>query len=231
MLAGRGSKSLTIAIESGSERMRRVVNKKLSGEEIEAAARHAKQGGLKALKLYGMVGLPCEDNDDVENTAALLLRLKKGTPGLRFTLGVSTFVPKAHTPFQWQGVRPEAEKRLKLLAKRLKPKGIDLRPESYGWSVIQALLSRSDRRLAPVIAAVRGSQESLGGWKKAYRAALAGELPEARSAGVVLPLPPSWQSVVHDDWASDTVLPWGHLDGPLSQEKLQEHRQQALSLG
>ncbi|MGB0528847.1 MAG: B12-binding domain-containing radical SAM protein [Synechococcus sp.] len=231
VLAGRGSKSLTIAIESGSERMRRVVNKKLSGEEIEAAARHAKQGGLKALKLYGMVGLPCEDNDDVESTAALLLSLKKGTPGLRFTLGVSTFVPKAHTPFQWQGVRPEAEKRLKLLAKRLKPKGIDLRPESYGWSVIQALLSRSDRRLAPVIAAVRGSQESLGGWKKAYRAALAGELPEARSAGVVLPLPPSWESVVHDEWASDAVLPWCHLDGPLSQEKLQEHRQEALNLG
>jgi radical SAM superfamily enzyme YgiQ (UPF0313 family) len=230
VLAGRGSKSLTIAIESGSERMRRVVNKKLGGEEIEAAARHAKQGGLKALKLYGMVGLPCEDNDDVESTAALLLSLKKGTPGLRFTLGVSTFVPKAHTPFQWQGVRPEAEKRLKLLAKRLKPKGIDLRPESYGWSVIQALLSRSDRRLAPVIAAVRGSQESLGGWKKAYRAALAGELPKARSAGVVLPLPPSWQSVVHDEWGSGTVLPWGHLDGPLSQEKLREHHQQALSL-
>ena len=87
------------------------------------------------------------------------------------------------------------------------------------------------RRLAPVIAAVRGSQESLGGWKKAYRAALAGELPKARSAGVVLPLPPSWQSVVHDEWGSGTVLPWGHLDGPLSQEKLQEHRQQALSLG
>ena len=79
---------------------------------------------------------------------------------------MSTFVPKAHTPFQWQGVRPEAEKRLKLLAKRLKPKGIDLRPESYGWSVIQALLSRSDRRLAPVIAAVRGSQESLGVGKR-----------------------------------------------------------------
>ena len=97
--------------------------------------------------------------------------------------------------------------------------------------MIQALLSRSDRRLAPVIAAVRGSQESLGGWKKAYRAALAGELPEARSAGVVLPQPPSWESVVHDEWASDTVLPWCHLDGPLSQEKLQEHRQEALNLG
>ena len=231
VLAARGSKSLTIAIESGSERMRRVVNKKLSGEEIEAAASHAKQGGLKALKLYGMVGLPCENDDDVDTTAALLLHLKKATPGLRFTLGVSTFVPKAHTPFQWQGVRPEAEKRLKLLAKRLKPKGIDLRPESYGWSVIQALLSRSDRRLAPVIAAVRGSQDSLGGWKKAYRAARAGELPDARSAGVTLPLPPSWDSVVHDAWDPSAALPWDHLDGPLSRERLLEHRQDALSQG
>ncbi len=231
VLTRRGSKSLTIAIESGSERIRRVVNKKLRGDEIEAAARHAKQGGLKALKLYGMVGLPCEDNDDVESTAALLLHLKKGTPGLRFTLGVSTFVPKAHTPFQWQGVRPEAEKRLKLLAKRLKPKGIDLRPESYGWSVIQALLSRSDRRLAPVIAAVRGSQESLGGWKKAYRAARAGELPQAQSAGVTLPLPPSWESVVHECWDSNQVLPWEHLEGPLSRERLLEHQQESLSLG
>ena len=169
ILAKRGSKSLTIAIESGSERIRQVVNKKLATEEIYAAARYAKEGGLSGLKLYGMVGLPSEQEADVEATAELLLALKKATPGLRLSLVVSTFVPKAHTPFQWQGVRPEAEKRLKLLGKRLKPKGIELRPESYGWSVIQALLSRSDRRLAPVIAAARGSHESLGGWKKAYR--------------------------------------------------------------
>jgi len=227
-LASRGSKSLTIAIESGSERMRRVVNKKLSSEEINAAARHAKQGGLSALKLYGMVGLPSEEEEDVEATADLLLQLKKATPGLRFTLGVSTFVPKAHTPFQWQGVRPEADKRLKRLGKRLKPKGIDLRPESYGWSVIQALLSRSDRRLAPVIVAVRGTQESLGGWKKAYRAARAGELPAANSAGVALPLPPAWEQVVHETWPDDTVLPWEHLQGPLPQDTLLKHQQQAL---
>jgi len=227
-LAERGSKSLTIAIESGSERMRRVVNKKLSTAEIEAAARHARDGGLSGLKLYGMVGLPGEEVDDVDATAALLLALKKSTPGLRLTLGVSTFVPKAHTPFQWQGVRPEADKRLKLLAKRLKPKGIELRPESYGWSVIQALLSRSDRRLAPVIAAVRGSQDSLGGWKKAYRSALAGALPPACSAGVTLPIPPTWDEVVHDTWLDDRVLPWTHLDGPLNRETLLGHRRQAL---
>ena len=222
ILAKRGSKSLTIAIESGSERMRQVVNKKLSSEEIYSAARYAKEGGLTGLKLYGMVGLPTEEDTDVEATAELLLALKKATPGLRLTLGVSSFVPKAHTPFQWQGVRPEAEKRLKLLAKRLKPKGIELRPESYGWSVIQALLSRSDRRLAPVIAAVRGEPASLGTWKRAYRAAAAGEVSD-------LPPPPPWAEVVHECWEPTTVLPWAHLRGPLEPAVLLRHRQDALT--
>ena len=221
ILAKRGSKSLTIAIESGSERMRQVVNKKLATEEIYAAARYAKEGGLTGLKLYGMVGLPTEEEADVEATAALLLALKKATPGLRLSLGVSTFVPKAHTPFQWQGVRPEAEKRLKLLAKRLKPKGIELRPESYGWSVIQALLSRSDRRLAPVIAAARSRHESLGGWKQAYRAVVEeiGSAPQA---------PPPWEEVIHNSWSPERVLPWQHLEGPLPLTTLRHHAAQAL---
>jgi radical SAM superfamily enzyme YgiQ (UPF0313 family) len=230
ILAKRGSKSLTIAIESGSERMRRVVNKKLATEEIFAAARYAKEGGLSGLKLYGMAGLPTEDDADIEATADLLLAIKAATPGLRLSLGVSTFVPKAHTPFQWEGVRPEAEKRLKRLARRLQPKGIELRPESYGWSVIQALLSRSDRRLAPVIAAVRGRHGQLGGWKAAYREATAGHqdaLPHS-SAGP-MPPPPPWQEVIHAGWSPDRVLPWVHLEGPLPPATLAAHRQQALA--
>lgn len=224
ILAKRGSQSLTIAIESGSERMREVVNKKLTTEEIFAAARHARDGGLAGLKLYGMAGLPSEEEADIEATAALLLALKKATPGLRLSLGVSTFVPKAHTPFQWEGVRPEAEHRLKLLAKRLKPKGIELRPESYGWSVIQALLSRSDRRLAPVIAAARGAHTSLGGWKKAYRAVHSGESDAIAATPDGLPPPPAWDWVVHERWEADTVLPWQHLKGPLEVETLWRHR-------
>lgn len=231
ILAKRGSKSLTIAIESGSERMRRVVNKKLATEEIFAAARYAREGGLSGLKLYGMAGLPTEDDADIEATADLLLAIKAATPGLRLSLGVSTFVPKAHTPFQWEGVRPEAEKRLKRLARRLQPKGIELRPESYGWSVVQALLSRSDRRLAPVIAAVRGRHGQLGGWKAAYREAAAAGHQDAppHSSGGPMPPPPPWQEVIHASWSPDRVLPWVHLEGPLPPATLAAHRQQALA--
>jgi len=138
-------------------------------------------------------------------------------------------VPKAQTPFQWQGVRPEAEKRLKRLAKQLKPKGIEFRPESYGWSVIQALLSRSDRRLAPVIAAVGEGRNSMGGWKKTYRSALQGELEPM--PGPTLPAPPAWGEVIEDAWEDARVLPWTHLRGPLAPEKLRQHHDLALKHG
>ncbi len=225
ILANRGSRSLTIAIESGSDRLRTVVNKKLDRQEIFTAARLTKEGGLSSLKLYGMVGLPSEEEEDVEATADLLLALKQATPGLRLTLGVSTFVPKAHTPFQWQGLRPEAEKRLQRLARRLKPKGIELRPESFGWSVIQTLLSRGDRRLAPVLLAVRGQQDRLGAWKRAYRAVLANDLEPSPQE---LPPPPPWAELVQGSWAADQVLPWDHLESGLPKTTLWRHHQDAL---
>ena len=105
------------------------------------------------------------------------------------------------------------------LARLLKPKGIELRPESYGWSVIQALLSRGDRRLAPVIAAVRSAPSSLGSWKRAYREA---------EGGRGLPPPPAWASLVHEAWPAETVLPWSHLRGPLPAATLRQHHDQAL---
>ena len=206
-LAARGTKSLTIAIESGSENVREIVNKKLTNDEICQAALNAKTGGLKGLKLYGMAGVPGEAVEDIEETAALLLSLKKGGP--RITFGCSTFVPKAHTPFQWFGINPEAKKRLKLLQKRLAPKGIEFRPESYNWSVIQALISRGDRRLAPLLELTRDYGDSLGSYKRAFKD-LRGKLP---------PL----DYYVHQNWSTEQVLPWQHLQGPLPDETLKKH--------
>ena len=214
-LAKRGTNSITIAVESGSERLRQIINKKLTNEEIIQAAINAKAGGLKNLKLYGMVGVPGEEMSDVEQTVAMMKDIKKAAPGLRLTLGCSTFVPKAHTPFQWFGVNPEAEKRLKFLQKHLKPQGMEFRPESYNWSVIQALISRGDRRLSHLLELTRHYGDSLGSYRRAFKE-LKGQLP-------------GLDFYVHADWSTDLVLPWSHLQGPLPQATLLKHRESAIS--
>ncbi|MEO0969846.1 MAG: radical SAM protein, partial [Cyanobacteria bacterium J06639_18] len=168
-LAKRDTRSLTIAVESGSEKVRRIVNKKLQQDEIIQAAINAKAGGLKSLKLYGMMGIPGEEPSDLDATVSMMRDLKKAAPGLRLTWGCSTFVPKAHTPFQWMGVNPQAQKRLQFLQKKLKPQGIDFRPESYNWSIIQALLSRGDRRLSHLLELTRDFGDSLGSYKRAFK--------------------------------------------------------------
>ena len=215
-LTRHGTRSITIAVESGSERVRHIVNKKLATEDIEAAAVNAKAGGLSALKLYGMAGIPGEEMADLEQTATMMQRLKKAAPGLRLTLGCSTFVPKAHTPFQWYGINREAEKRLKFLQKQLGKIGADFRPESYNWSVIQALISRGDRRLTPLLEQVRHYGDSLGSYKRAFKD-MKGDLP---------PL----DYYVHDTWPTDQPLPWDHLQGPLPKATLVKHLAEALSL-
>ncbi|MGP1383913.1 MAG: B12-binding domain-containing radical SAM protein [Thainema sp.] len=214
-LVNHHTKSITIAIESGSERVRQIVNKKLATDDIVQAAINAKAGGLSAMKLYGMVGIPGEEADDLDDTVNLMLSLKKAAPGLRLTLGCSTFVPKAHTPFQWFGVNPDAQKRLKVLQKQLRSQGIDFRPESYNWSIIQALISRGDRRLSKLLELARHYGDSVGSYKRAFKQ-LRGSIP---------PL----EFYVHEQWSTAQVLPWSHLKGPLPDATLQKHLNEALT--
>jgi radical SAM superfamily enzyme YgiQ (UPF0313 family) len=214
-LVSHGTRSVTIAVESGSERIRQTINKKLATADIEQAAIHAKAGGLSSIKLYGMAGIPGETEADLAETVAMMGRLKKAAPGLRLTLGCSTFVPKAHTPFQWLGVNPSAEKRLKTLQKGLRSQGIDFRPESYNWSVIQALISRGDRRLGKLLMLTRHYGDSLGSYRRAFKE-LKGHLP---------PL----EFYVHDNWDIDQALPWEHIAGPLPKATLVKHLQEAQS--
>jgi radical SAM superfamily enzyme YgiQ (UPF0313 family) len=209
-LAKRKTRSITMAVESGSAKVREIINKKLTNDEIIQAAINAKAGGLKAIKLYGMVGIPGEEESDIEQTLEMLQAMKKSAPGLKLTLGCSTFVPKSHTPFQWFGVNKDAQKRLKWLEKKLRSHGIEFRPESYNWSVIQALISRGDRRLSKVLKLTRQYGDSLGSYKRAFKE-LKGELP---------PL----DYYVHTNWKIEQILPWQHLEGPLPQTTLIKHK-------
>ncbi|MBF2029708.1 MAG: radical SAM protein [Oscillatoriales cyanobacterium C42_A2020_001] len=214
-LVKHDSRSITIAVESGSDRVRQIINKKLTNNEIVLAALNAKAGGLSSMKLYGMAGIPGEEMDDLEQTVEMMTILKQAAPGLRLTLGCSTFVPKAHTPFQWFGVNRQAEKRLQFLQKQLRSQGIDFRPESYNWSVIQALLSRGDRRLSHLLELTRHYGDSLGSYRRAFKD-LRGTLP---------PL----DYYVHEHWNLEQTLPWSHLQGPLPLPTLVKHLKTATS--
>ncbi|NJM66863.1 MAG: radical SAM protein [Acaryochloris sp. RU_4_1] len=217
LLAQRETRSITIAIESGSERLRQIINKKLENDHIHQAVANAYQGGLKAMKFYGMVGIPGEVEADIEATIDLMQRLKRQVPGLRLTLGCSTFVPKAHTPFQWLGVNPRAKQSLKLMQRRLRSQGIDFRPESYNWSVIQALLARGDRRLSYLLELTRHFGESLGSYRRAFKQ-LQGQIPDLAF-------------YVFADWPTDQVLPWSHLQGSLPPSTLAKHLHSAIDIG
>lgn len=214
-LVKRDTRSLTIAVESGSEKVRKIVNKKLYNQEIMQAAINAKAGGLSSLKLYGMVGIPGEAAEDVDATVKMMEDVKKAAPGLRLTLGCSTFVPKSHTPFQWFGVNKQSEKRLQLLQKKLKPQGIEFRPESYNWSIIQALLSRGDRRLGQLLELTRDFGDSLGSYKRAFKQ-LKGQIPDL-------------DFYVYSNWSTEQILPWNHLQGPLPQSTLIKHLAEATN--
>ncbi|MEG4320997.1 MULTISPECIES: radical SAM protein [unclassified Microcoleus] len=215
ILTNRDSKSVTIAVESGSERLRKIVNKKLTNDEIIQAAINAKAGGLKGIKLYGMAGIPGEEMEDLEETVAMMKAIRKAVPGLRLTLGCSTFVPKSHTPFQWFGVNKDAEKRLKFLDKELRKLGLEFRPESYNWSVIQGLLSKGDRRLSRLLELVRHYGDTLGSYRRAFKE-LRGELPEM-------------DFYVFQEWDLHQVLPWSHLKGPLPEATLKKHLAEAMT--
>jgi len=214
-LVKHDARSITIAVESGSDRVRQIINKKLTNDEIVQAALNARAGGLSSLKLYGMVGIPCEEMADLEQTVEMMRTLKKAAPNLRLTLGCSTFVPKAHTPFQWLGVNRQAEKRLQFLQKNLRSQGIDFRPESYNWSVIQALLSRGDRRLSQLLELTRHYGDTLGSYRRAFKE-LRGTLP-------------SLEYYVHEDWSLAQTLPWSHLQGALPTTTLIKHLDTAIS--
>ena len=162
LLKASGTKTATIAPEAGSERLRKIINKNLSEEEILNGAEILFQSGIPNLKLYFMLGLPFETDSDCEAILSLVRKIKdimmssgrtRGRVG-RITVTVSTFVPKAWTPFQWAGQeRPEVLKRRRRILRRgvSRMPNVRLNLDSIREARIQAVLSRGDRRLSRAI--------------------------------------------------------------------------------
>ncbi len=156
-LVRSGTKNITLAPEAGSARLREIINKRLTHEQIVHAAELAGRGGIPKAKLYYIVGLPGETDDDIRELAALsgevLSRMRDHNRGARVAVNMSPHVPKAQTAFQWEAMAPVAvsEQRIRLVQKALSHLGVDVRFEPPAAQRVQAILARGDRRLTPVL--------------------------------------------------------------------------------
>jgi radical SAM superfamily enzyme YgiQ (UPF0313 family) len=240
-LSRNGRRSgLTFAPEGGSERIRRVINKTVSKDDLVRTVTTAYANGWRQVKLYFMCGLPTETDEDVLAIADLARKViatgreVSGRNDIRCTVSIGGFVPKPHTPFQWAG-QASAEtidRRLKLLRQKINAdkrfgRSIGMRYHDGQPGVVEGLLSRGDRRVGRVIEQVWRDGGKFDGWSEHFSferwtAAAAGELA---AFGVDL----DWFTT--RERSEEEVLPWDHLDSGLDKEWLWEDWQDALLAG
>ncbi len=205
-VAGVRKTGFTLAPEAGSERLRRVINKPVSDQDLLDAAETVFRSGWKSLKLYCMVGLPTETDADLDGIARMAHELaavgkRLSRRPVQIAITVSTFVPKPHTPFQWFGQATPAEvsHKQEYLNRTVRRKGVMLKPHSGRTSLLEGAFARGDAAMAGVLEeAVRlgcrfdgwTEQFNAGLWEQAFRSQ--GLDPEAyacRSFGLDDPLP------------------------------------------
>jgi len=227
-LPSRRKTGLTFAPEAGSERLRRVINKVTAEEQILETAATAFGRGWTNLKLYFMLGLPTETTDDVEAIARMISKvysLGKTAKGRRpqVRVSLSTFVPKPHTPFQWvaQEGEPELSSKHELLKAGLRRKGVRLSWPDPNFSLLEAVLSRGDRRLGQVIYRAWRAGSTFDAWTEHFN------FENWLRAFAETGLEPGFYA--HRQRSLDEVLPWAHIDVGVTTAYLQREYQRALA--
>jgi radical SAM family uncharacterized protein len=233
---GRRS-GLTFAPEGGSERMRKVINKMVTEEDLIRTVTTAYASGWRQVKLYFMCGLPTETDEDVLAIADLARKVIQagreatGRRDIRCTVSIGGFVPKPHTPFQWAGQcdHEVVDARLRKLGAALRSnqaygRAIGFRYHDGQPSVVEGLLSRGDRRVGQVILAAWQDGARFDGWSEHFSFER-----WAECAGRALadePVDLAWYTTRERD--RDEVLPWDHLDAGLDHDWLWQDWQDAI---
>lgn len=216
-LSSSGHRTLTVAPEAGSQRLRNVINKGITEEHVLDAVKLAGIYGIKNIKLYYIIGLLTETDEDIEEMIEFLIKVKekmaegKNKDGI-LTVSVNPFIPKPFTPFQWLGMEDltSLEGKIKKLQNHLKPKGIRMLYESPRISQVQAALSRGDRDTATLLYRVHRSGGNLTALKRF----------EVEGKNV--------EYYAHREFPLDAVLPWDHIDIGLSKEYFIKEYQKAI---
>ncbi|MFC1978461.1 radical SAM protein [Chloroflexota bacterium] len=215
-IAGGVTRTITLAPEAGSERLRKVINKGISQNDILKAVGLAADYGIKRLKLYFMIGLPTETDDDAKQLAQLALSAReiidKRRAVTKLTVNLTTFIPKAQTPFQWLPMAtPDViDNRISMIKSTLLKQRIELKYDSSKWSQVQGVLARGDAELCDVLLKMR--KTTLAQWNRAMAECdLSSEQYALRQMDI------------------DELLPWTKIDSGTSKEQLIRELDSALS--
>lgn len=219
---------LTFAPEAGTQRLRDVINKGVTEADILETVRAAFLAGWKELKLYFMIGLPTETEEDVAGIAELARAILRVWDELRrrerphLVISTSSFVPKAHTPFQWepQASLEELRQRQGLLKRWLKDRRIEYNWHDPELSFIEAVFSRGDRRLAPALRRAWELGARFDSWSDQF------DFGRWLRVFAELRLDPAFYAYRQRE--KDEIFPWDHLDAGLSRSFLWLERERAL---
>jgi radical SAM family uncharacterized protein/radical SAM-linked protein len=205
--------TLTFAPEAGTDRMRNVIGKYLSEKQIIETLFNANAMGWKTIKLYFMIGLPTETNEDVKSIELLLKHIIKKTKELKFNITISPFVPKAQTAFQWFPMAnvDEIKQKLHLLSK-LFSININIRVHDYRASIVEALIAKGDRRLSIVIYKAWQKGARFDQWIDKFDNNIWNEAISESNIDL--------NFYIHRNIKYDEILPWEHLHFGISKEKL-----------
>lgn len=218
---------LTFAPEAGTQRLRDVINKGVTEEDIESTIHAAFEHGWERVKLYFMMGLPTETDEDLNGIVEICRRAlrigRSHTRRAQISASLAGFVPKAHTPFQWepQAFRDELEEKGRRVKSLLKDRKIHLRYHDSDQSFLEGVLSRGDRRLADAVETAWKLGARLDGWSEHFDMS---RWLEAFDAAGIDPF-----AYANRARRLDEGLPWDHLDSGVSRDFLLREREKAFA--
>lgn len=222
LIKGVRKTGVTLAPEAGTGRLRDVINKGITEEEVLASARAAFKLGWKLIKLYFMIGLPTETEEDVKGIAELAGSVAGLEKGIKVNVGVSNFVPKPHTPFQWAPMETEANLRSRQsdLRKWLARSRVQVKMHNVKGSLLEGVIARGDRRVGEAVEAAWRLGCRFDSWRDRFKP----DLWERAFEEVGI----NTADYLHKRLPTDSILPWSHIDPGVRTGFLKAELQRAL---